>query len=567
MFRWILAGAAAFISCAPQGHSQKSSPTAPAVMPERPASQGGLDTLQSRQPEEPKNEERVESPCRFPGALQGPWWIDAVGYEVFVRSFKDTDGDGIGDLPGLQEKLGYLEDLGVDLIWLMPILQSPSYHGYDVSDYREVEADYGSKEDLASLLSQANTREIRVIMDFVMNHASDQHPWFIESAQDTKPGARDRFIWSPENQGWTQPWGGAGSWHNFAGAWFYGLFSPSMPDWNLENPEVEEELTLAAESWLDFGFNGFRLDAVRYLVESGPGDGQKDQEATHQIWSRFREAMENRQGAPLLLGEAWAELPVAAAYFGSESQPEMGMVFDFDGATAMLQATLQGSSAPLKQAWCSRWTETPSWGAWGTFLSNHDQDRVGSVLENLGLDGLKTAAALLLLSPGTPWIYYGEELGAMNGPSWGDMGRREPMHWNPGNTEFSKEEPWTGNTTPPPFPSVQEQLNQSNSLFQWYQRLIALRQEHESLRRGSAEWLTVTPDALALLRETPTEQCIVLVPLESTSSTFLVRDSRLGGNWTSQLVQGSWRETEEGIELDTQGSKALLLCRSSSDIE
>jgi len=245
----------------------------------------------------------------------------------------------------------------------------------------------------------------------------------------------------------------------------------------------------------------------------------------------------------------------------------MGMVFDFDGATAMLQATLQGSTAPLKQAWCSRWRESPSWGAWGTFLSNHDQDRVGTVLKGLGLDGLKTAAALLLLSPGTPWIYYGEELGAMNGPSWGDMGRREPMHWNPGNTEFSTAEPWTGNTTPPPFPSVEEQLNESESLFRWYQKLIALRHGHEALRRGSAEWLTVTPDAVALLRETPSEQCVVLVPLDPSSSTFELKDPRLGGDWIPKLAEGGWSSDEDGIELNTQGSKARLLCRSQSVME
>ena len=215
--------------------------------------------------------------CRA-AIAQPSWYHRAIGYEVFVRSFQDSDGDGIGDLQGLTSRLDYLndgkpggDDLGIDLLWLMPINDSPSYHGYDVSDYRKLNPQYGTDADFTALLTAAHARGIRVVMDLVLNHSSKQHPWFQASAAGTNK--QDWYLWSDVAMSWKQPFGNSLSWHASGKRWFYGVFADSMPDLNYTNPAVTAEMTDVAQGWLDRGVDGFRLDAVRYLVETGPGAG------------------------------------------------------------------------------------------------------------------------------------------------------------------------------------------------------------------------------------------------------------------------------------------------------
>ena len=261
--------------------------------------------------------------CKRPGIDSARWWHTRVGYQIFVRSFRDSDGDGTGDLAGLESRLSYLSDpdkgLGADLVWLMPILQSPSYHGYDVADYEAVDDEYGSASDLASLVQSAEKQDIRLIMDLVLNHSSDTHPWFLEDAMDdSRDSGEARYVWSPSALNWTQPWSSSNTWHPKAGRWFYGLFSPSMPDLNFGNATVRSELMDVASKWIESGLHGYRLDAVRYLVESGPESGQKDTEDTHAFWQELRGTL---PAETLLVGEAWAELEIARTYFGGENLP------------------------------------------------------------------------------------------------------------------------------------------------------------------------------------------------------------------------------------------------------
>src|SRR5262245_24492704 len=210
------------------------------------------------------------------------WARGAVFYEVFVRSFADSNGDGIGDLRGLTAKLDYLNDgdpatdgdLGVDALWLMPVFDSPSYHGYDTVDYEKIEPDYGTGEDFDRFLAEAHRRGIRVILDFVMNHSSSQHPWFVESASSPTSARRDWYVWRADDPGWTQPFPGGGSnhtWHAKNGAFFYGIFWSGMPDLNFSTPAVRQEIERLAASWLARGVDGFRLDATRHLFANGPG--------------------------------------------------------------------------------------------------------------------------------------------------------------------------------------------------------------------------------------------------------------------------------------------------------
>jgi len=195
-----------------------------------------------------------------------------VGYEIFVRSFFDSDSDGTGDLAGIQAKLDYLDDLGVNLIWLTPIHPSPSYHGYDVTDYRAVNPELGTLEDFRSLAAAARRRGMRVILDLVVNHTSSRHPWFVASASSPVNDQRDWYVWRQDDPGWKQPWGHRSPvWHRRKSFYYYGIFWEGMPDLNLENPAVLKEVSGIIAFWLKQGASGFRLDAARHLVEEPDG--------------------------------------------------------------------------------------------------------------------------------------------------------------------------------------------------------------------------------------------------------------------------------------------------------
>jgi glycosidase len=463
------------------------------------------------------------------------WARGAVFYEVFVRSFADSNGDGIGDFRGLTAKLDYLNDgdpktdsdLGVDALWLMPVFESPSYHGYDVMDYETIERDYGTNEDFQRFLDEAHRRGIRVIVDFVMNHSSAQHPWFVESASSASSPRRDWYVWRGDDPGWTQPWGGANrTWHEKNGAFYYGVFWGGMPDLNFSTPAVRAEVERLAALWLNRGVDGFRLDATRHLFANGPGDLQSDQPETHAFLKEFAAHVRRTRPEAVLVGENWTETPIIAEYFGSTDPAaggiaggdELPMSFNFPLAEDVIEGVQTGNAATIGAKLDEMAELYPEGVIDAPFLTNHDMKRVASQLEN-NPAWLRSAAAVLLTLPGAPFLYYGEEIGLQNGPGSGDEHKRTPMPWDAtAGGGFTTGRPWYGFAPGQETANVAAQTRDADSLLSWYRRLIRARKSSEALRKGTLKLLSPfnrDTAALAFLRETPGERVLVVHNLGS----------------------------------------------------
>ena len=459
------------------------------------------------------------TPCRV--ATSAPkWWHDAVGYEIFVRSFADSDGDGIGDLKGVLAHLDYLNDgkpgqgndLEVDVLWLMPTFPSPSYHGYDVTNYRGVNPDYGTDADLDALVAAAHARGMKVVLDLVVNHTSSQHPWFVDSAAQT--GHQDWYVWADKDLGWKQPFGKSKVWYQSGVRFYYAVFSKGMPDLNFTTAAVRQEVQDIGAYWLGRGLDGFRLDAVRYLVEDGPGAGQQEAPETIAYWQQFSTAMAAQGNQPLLVGEAWAANAVAAKYHGGGTG--LPMTFDFDAAAATLMVVQTGDASALQQVVCAEDGIFPKGFARGTFLTNHDMVRVATQLATAdgGTAGLRLAAALLLTLPGTPWIYYGEELGMANGPGTGDQDKRLPMPWDGSDGGgFTTGQPWQPLNAEAATVNVAAESPQPASMLSLYRQLVRLRKAHAALRTGTMELVTAPAGLWAFVRTQGADRVLVAVNL------------------------------------------------------
>lgn len=419
---------------------------------------------------------------QIPALTDAPWWNDAVFYEVFVRSFYDSDGDGVGDLNGLIEKLDYLndgdpttqDDLGVTAIWLMPIMQSPSYHGYDVVDYYTVDDEYGTNADFKRLMDEAHQRGIRVIVDMVLNHTSAQHPWFKDARSEAGAAHRNWYVWSEKP--------GAKGWHSDTSGYYYGIFWDQMPDLNYENPAVTTEMQNVVRFWLeDMGVDGFRLDAIKHLIEEGATT--ENTPSTH-VWFEQEFFPFYKALAPdaLTVGEVWSSTEEVAEYIGDE----VDLAFEFDMASAFLEAAGSGSTLSLEYAIGNAAAGYPP-GQFATFLANHDQTRTRSQLLNDAQ--AQVAATLQLTFPGVPFIYYGEEIGMQGGKP--DENIRRPLQWT-AEGGFSSSAPWNNYFGDQVERNVAAQQQDAGSLWQHYHTLIALRAAHPALRGGS--WLAVQDD-------------------------------------------------------------------------
>lgn len=455
----------------------------------------------------------VPAPGRVPDGT--PPWREVVWYEVFVRSFQDSDGDGVGDLRGLEARLPYLADLGVGGIWLMPIHPSPSYHGYDVTDYLGVHPDYGTEADLRSLVTAAHALGIRVILDFVPNHTSDRHPWFAAAlAGDARYRGYYRFEDDPPPMRGTR---GGNAWHDAGdGTSYLGLFSAGMPDLDLTNPAVTAELERAARHWLELGVDGFRVDAIQHLVE-GDGGRIANTPATYAWVAGFEAFLHEAAPGAFLVGETWTEMPAIVRY---HVDAQLDMSFDYPLWKVVLAALQARSARDLAAALEQTLAHYPEGAVRGTFLSNHDQTRHATRLSFPRRDEarLALAAGLLLTLPGTPFLYYGEEIGMTDGPGGGDLAKRTPMRWEAadaaGRFGFSSAAAWTDAGEGTPGVSVAEQAGDPTSLLTRYRRLLALRRELPALRRG--EWRVVdsgAPSVLALERRAGDEGLLVVANL------------------------------------------------------
>ncbi len=450
----------------------------------------------------------------LPQASDGlSWWNNTVFYEVFVRSFYDSNDDGIGDLNGLISKLDYLNDgdpattndLGVTGLWLMPIMPSPSYHGYDITDYYRVNPEYGSNEDFKRLLAEAHRRGIRIVIDMVLNHTSNEHPWFLEAQKPASPRA-DWYIWANENPLYPGPWGQT-VWHRLGGRFYYGIFWEGMPDLNYRNAEVVAEMDKVGAFWLqEMGVDGFRLDAARYILEND--QEQASTPETHQWWKRYDAAMKAVEPDALLVGEVWAKTKEVAPYV---QNGELDLNFDFDLANTLVDTARTGfaMSAGVIQGFV--WKSYPP-NQFAVFLTNHDQNRV---MSTLGDDVAKArlAAALLLTAPGVPFIYYGEEIGMIGVKP--DEQIRTPMQWTAAEKAgFTTGAPWIEIKPNYTTSNVQTESADPTSLLAYYRALIHLRNDHEALRVGDYTKLDAGDNKLyAFLRRSAQETVLVLINL------------------------------------------------------
>lgn len=485
---------------------------------------------------------KAVTPTRPPQVAAGPfWWNDAVYYEVFVRSFYDSDGDGVGDLNGLIEKLDYLndgdpattDDLGITGIWLMPITQSPSYHGYDVADYFAVDDEYGTAEDFHRLMEEAHQRGIRVIVDLVLNHTSSEHPWFQSARSDVNSPYRDFYIWSEENPGYKSPWGGQ-PWHRSSTGYYYGIFWEGMPDLNYDNPAVTAEMQKAIRFWLDdMGADGFRLDAIKHLVEEGRS--QENTPSTHHWLRGFYTFYKGINSDAVTVGEVWSSTLEVAKYIGDQ----LDLAFEFQTAEAMLKSARYHNREHVLRAHRQATERYPP-NQFATFLTNHDQDRAMNKLGD-NVAQAKTAASLLLTGPGLPFLYYGEEIGQVGGKP--DENIRTPMQWSDGdNAGFTTATvAWRAPQMNYRQVNIAAQTGAPDSLLGHYRRLIHARNAHAALRVG--DWREVKVEnkrIYAFLRHSDGETLLVLINLsdEPVSDYSLSLAEGLNQGRASEIFTG-----------------------------
>ncbi len=515
---------------------------------------------------------------RGPAQWKHDWTRGAVFYEVFVRSFRDSDGDGKGDLSGLIGKLDYLNDgdpstttdLGVDALWLMPVFASPSYHGYDTIDYETINPDYGTNADFARLVSEAHRRGIRIILDFVVNHTGSGHPWFADFASSPSSARRDWYVWSSTDPGWTQPWGGANpTWHPLNRFYFYGVFWSGMPDLNFRTSAVRREIERLARLWLDRGADGFRLDAARHIVEDGPGQAQVDTPETHAYWKEFAGFVRTAKPEATLVGENWTDTPIIATYFGSTAEiaggDELPMNFDFPLAERIIAGVNAGEASGIAAKLTEIDATYPPGVVDAPFLTNHDQVRVATQL-GLSAGRMRNAAAILLTLPGSPFLYYGEEIGLQNGTTGNDEAKRTPMPWDAtAGGGFTAGSPWFPFAPGHGDVNVAAQTKDAGSLLSRYRSLIRARKSSAALATGTLELLTSgsgSSRVLAFVRAQGTERVLVVhnlsdsfatagpYPLAVTDAQEIFADAHTGqpvgaaGTWTVTLSpRGSavWR--------------------------
>lgn len=479
------------------------------------------------------------------------WWKETVVYQIYPRSFQDSNGDGIGDLKGIVSRLDYLQELGIGAIWLSPVCKSPQDDfGYDISDYQDIDPMFGSLDDMESLIHEAGKRDIRIIMDLVLNHTSDEHPWFQEAKKGKDNPYHDYYVWrdgvegTPPNDLGSTFGGSAWEWVPEIGQYYLHLFSVKQPDLNWENPKVRQEIYDMINWWIDKGVGGFRLDVID-LIGKEPdakitGNGPNLHKYIRELSKETFQKAENL----LTVGETWGATPEIAKLYSNPDGSEFSMVFQFehiglDEQEGKGKWDLKPLDVLELKKVLSKWQTELKGDAWNSlFWNNHDLPRIVSRWGNDGeyrIESAKMLATLLHGMQGTPYIYQGEELGMTNvqyaiedyrdiellnfykermGKGYpessvmesifakGRDNARTPMHWDSSdNAGFTSGEPWI--KVNPNYTDIhaQDNLNNPESIFHYYRKLIQLRKDHEVIVYGDYELVFPDdPDVFAYTR-------------------------------------------------------------------
>ena len=495
-------------------------------------------------------------------AQAGEWYKSAVFYELSVRTYADGDGNGKGDFPGLTGKLDYIKNLGVDCLWIQPFYASPLRDdGYDVASYTDIHPDLGSIEDFKVFLREAHTRGLRVTIDLVINHTSDQHAWFQAARKGpTLPDGSENpyyhyYVWSDtgteyagariiftdtETSNWT--------YDEAVGKFFWHRFFSHQPDLNYDNPAVTEEILSAMRFWFDLGVDGFRVDAVPYLIEREDTNCENLPE-THAVLQRMRRLVDEEYPGRVLLAEAnqWPEDVVE--YFGTEEKPEFHMCFNFPVMPRLYMSLKREDTSSIREI-MTRLPKVPSFGQWATFLRNHDELTLEMVTDderafmyaayapdtrmkiNVGirrrmatlLDNdrrkVELLTTVLLALPGSPFLYYGDEIGMGDDLSQADRnGVRTPMQWNASTSGGFSTAPPADCFFPPiqdpvygfPRVNVNSQEQDPSSLLKWHSRQLELRRRHPAFATGELTFIdTSNTSVLAFIRRTPDETLLIV---------------------------------------------------------
>ncbi len=511
------------------------------------------------------------------------WYKDAVFYQLHVKSFADSNGDGIGDVPGLTSKLDHLASLGVDCLWLQPMYPSPfKDDGYDISDYTNIHPDYGTLQDFEHFLHQAHARGLRVIVELVLNHTSDQHPWFQDARSSPDNPRREWYVWSDTDTRYRDVrvifvdselsnW----AWDPVSKAYYWHRFFSHQPDLNYDNPAVREEIWNVMKFWLDLGVDGFRVDAVPYLVER-EGTSCENLPETHAVLKDLRARLDAHFAGRVLLAEAnmWPE--DVRPYFGEGD--EFHMSFHFPLMPRMFMALRLEDRKPLVDI-IERTPSIPASCQWGIFLRNHDELTLEMVTDlerqymwdeyakdprariNLGIrrrlaplmEGdrrrVELMSGLLMSLPGSPILYYGDEIGMGDNVYLGDRnGVRTPMQWNAGiNGGFSTADPerlWLPLISNTVYGyqavNVESQERNQTSLLNWMRRLITIRRSQQVFGRGAIEFLKPENHrVLAFVRTLGPVTVLIVCNLAGTAQVVELDLSPMSGAIPVEMFGGS----------------------------
>jgi len=476
-------------------------------------------------------------------------WPNSVTYHIFVRSFCDGNGDGIGDLKGITARWECLRKLGAEAVLISPIFASPSYHKYDVTDYYKLSPEYGNIESFQYFIKDAHAEGFKVILDIPLNHCSNKHPWFIEAAKNPASTMRNYFVWSnnppaTEKDKWHLPKDEKGN--TIGKTYYYGFFSPEMPDWNYDNAQVVEEAQRILKFWIDLGVDGFRLDAAQHIF--------KDHNKNIGFWNMISAYVKSINKHTFLVGEVDNSSDMVAPYL-----KPLDACFDFDLSREVVQSLKNenASNFPMRmEKIITHYKAVNKDYKDAIFLTNHDQNRVMSEVGN-NVDKAKLAANILFTLPGIPYIYYGEEIG-MKGEK-PDEFIREPMLFAP-EKEDEMRPKWMKPkySTDKTVESAMVQIKEDQSLWNHYSRLISMRKENRALQYGQFENSSLSSKSVLAYYRIYNQMRVLIINNVSATAVTLTKEEK-DNTLINPIYQTSKQTTVKGNKITLAPYSTIIL--------